>query len=89
MILCFFGGFLLDRVFGVRVGTIIFSSFVVVGQLIYALGKVVLRICWGANCIMTSMGSYHSSYMKLQGVTKVSPLGVAESESRLPVFRFR
>lgn len=38
VILCFFGGFLLDRVFGVRLGTIIFSSFVLVGQVIFALG---------------------------------------------------
>ncbi|KAJ7328138.1 Major facilitator super domain-containing protein 1 [Desmophyllum pertusum] len=38
VVLCFFGGFLLDRVFGVRLGTIIFSLFVLVGQLIFALG---------------------------------------------------
>lgn len=38
VILCFFGGFLLDRVFGVRLGTIIFSLFVLVGQVIFALG---------------------------------------------------
>ncbi|KAM7451827.1 Major facilitator superfamily domain-containing protein 1 [Porites harrisoni] len=38
VILCFFGGFLLDRVFGVRLGTIIFSLFVLTGQLIFALG---------------------------------------------------
>ncbi|KAM9318967.1 lysosomal dipeptide transporter MFSD1 isoform 1-T1 [Pholidichthys leucotaenia] len=38
VVLCFFGGFLLDRVFGIRLGTIIFSSFVCVGQVIFALG---------------------------------------------------
>lgn len=32
VILCFFGGFLIDRVFGVRLGAIIFSCFVTVGQ---------------------------------------------------------
>lgn len=32
VILCFFGGFLLDKVFGIRWGTIIFSVFVTVGQ---------------------------------------------------------
>jgi len=32
VILCFFGGFLIDRVFGVRVGAIIFSLFVTAGQ---------------------------------------------------------
>jgi hypothetical protein len=32
VILCFFGGFLIDRVFGVRIGAVIFSLFVTVGQ---------------------------------------------------------
>ncbi|XP_042371146.1 major facilitator superfamily domain-containing protein 1-like, partial [Plectropomus leopardus] len=32
VVLCFFGGFLIDRVFGIRLGTIIFSLFVCVGQ---------------------------------------------------------
>ncbi|XP_077204694.1 lysosomal dipeptide transporter MFSD1 isoform X2 [Paroedura picta] len=40
VILCFFGGFLIDRVFGIRWGTIIFSIFVCVGQVIFALGAV-------------------------------------------------
>ncbi|XP_070801147.1 lysosomal dipeptide transporter MFSD1 isoform X1 [Pituophis catenifer annectens] len=38
--LCFFGGFLIDRVFGIRWGTIIFSCFVCVGQVIFALGAI-------------------------------------------------
>ncbi|XP_020611830.1 major facilitator superfamily domain-containing protein 1-like [Orbicella faveolata] len=41
VILCFFGGFLLDRVFGMRLGTIIFSLFVLTGQLIFALGAYI------------------------------------------------
>lgn len=32
VVLCFFGGYLLDRVFGVCWGTILFSSIVTVGQ---------------------------------------------------------
>lgn len=40
VILCFFGGFLIDRVFGIRLGTIIFSLFVCVGQIIFALGAL-------------------------------------------------
>uniref|UniRef100_A0A671LLF9 Lysosomal dipeptide transporter MFSD1 n=1 Tax=Sinocyclocheilus anshuiensis TaxID=1608454 RepID=A0A671LLF9_9TELE len=32
VVLCFLGGFLLDRVFGIRLGTIIFALFVVIGQ---------------------------------------------------------
>ena len=35
VILCFFGGFLIDRVFGVRWGAIIFSLFVTVGQVCF------------------------------------------------------
>lgn len=38
IILCFFGGFLIDRVLGVRLGTIIFSCFVTIGQLMFAIG---------------------------------------------------
>ncbi|KAM4887541.1 lysosomal dipeptide transporter MFSD1 isoform 2-T2 [Thomomys bottae] len=38
VVLCFLGGFLIDRVFGIRWGTIIFSCFVCVGQVIFALG---------------------------------------------------
>lgn len=38
VILCFFGGFLLDSVFGMRLGTVIFCCFVVAGQFVFALG---------------------------------------------------
>ncbi|KAM3874916.1 lysosomal dipeptide transporter MFSD1 isoform 2-T2 [Diretmus argenteus] len=41
VILCFLGGFLLDRVFGIRLGTVIFSLFVCVGQIIFATGALV------------------------------------------------
>ncbi|XP_072524601.1 lysosomal dipeptide transporter MFSD1 isoform X1 [Salminus brasiliensis] len=41
VVLCFLGGFLLDRVFGIRFGTVIFSLFVCVGQVIFALGALV------------------------------------------------
>ncbi|KAG7248528.1 hypothetical protein CRUP_027488, partial [Coryphaenoides rupestris] len=40
VVLCFLGGFLLDRVFGIRLGTIIFSVFVCVGQVIFAAGAL-------------------------------------------------
>ncbi|XP_078495475.1 lysosomal dipeptide transporter MFSD1 [Ciona intestinalis] len=45
VILCFFGGFLLDRILGVRMGSIIFSLFVLGGQLIFALGAT-LELMW-------------------------------------------
>lgn len=38
--LSFFGGFLIDRVFGIRLGAIIFSLFILAGQLIFGLGGV-------------------------------------------------
>lgn len=38
VILCFIGGFLLDRVFGIRLGTIIYMAILLVGQMIFAAG---------------------------------------------------
>jgi len=35
VILCFIGGFLIDRVFGVRWGAIIFCGLVTIGQVLY------------------------------------------------------
>ncbi|XP_017095734.2 lysosomal dipeptide transporter MFSD1 [Drosophila bipectinata] len=40
IVLCFVGGFLIDRVFGIRLGTIIYMLIVLVGQLIFATGGV-------------------------------------------------
>ncbi|XP_004704171.1 major facilitator superfamily domain-containing protein 1 isoform X1 [Echinops telfairi] len=40
VVLCFFGGFLIDRVFGIRWGTIIFSCIVCIGQVVFALGGI-------------------------------------------------
>uniref|UniRef100_A0A1L8DE70 Lysosomal dipeptide transporter MFSD1 n=2 Tax=Nyssomyia neivai TaxID=330878 RepID=A0A1L8DE70_9DIPT len=45
VILCFIGGFLLDRVFGIRFGTIIYMFILLVGQLIFAMGAV-LNLFW-------------------------------------------
>ncbi|KAG9348315.1 hypothetical protein JZ751_002050 [Albula glossodonta] len=45
VILCFLGGFLLDRVFGIRLGTVIFSLFVCAGQVIFAMGAL-LNAFW-------------------------------------------
>lgn len=38
VILCFFGGFLIDRVFGIRLGAIIFSAIILIGQIIVSFG---------------------------------------------------
>ncbi|XP_069677136.1 lysosomal dipeptide transporter MFSD1-like isoform X1 [Periplaneta americana] len=40
VILCFVGGFLIDRVFGIRLGTVIYATLVVIGQIVFALGGV-------------------------------------------------
>ena len=40
----FIGGFLIDRVFGIRLGTIIFCSIVTVGQIIFATGAFLNNI---------------------------------------------
>ncbi|XP_063721865.1 major facilitator superfamily domain-containing protein 1-like [Symsagittifera roscoffensis] len=39
-VLCFFGGFLIDRVFGLRAGTLIFSGFCIVGHFIVSTGAM-------------------------------------------------
>lgn len=44
VILCFFGGFLIDHVFGIRLGTIVFSSFVLVGHVVFGFGALTNNI---------------------------------------------
>ena len=46
--LCFFGGFLIDRLFGIRLGAIIFSFFILAGQLVFAFGAFANRF-WLMN----------------------------------------
>ncbi|KAG4066419.1 hypothetical protein HA402_007055 [Bradysia odoriphaga] len=45
VILCFIGGFLIDRVFGIRMGTIIYLFILMIGQLIFAMGGM-MDIFW-------------------------------------------
>lgn len=40
IVLCFVGGFLVDRVFGIRMGAIIYMLIVLLGQLVFATGGV-------------------------------------------------
>lgn len=40
VVLCFIGGFLIDRVFGIRMGTIIYMFILLIGQLIFASGAL-------------------------------------------------
>ncbi|XP_076658606.1 lysosomal dipeptide transporter MFSD1 [Halictus rubicundus] len=41
VVLCFIGGFLVDRVFGIRLGTIIYMGLTLIGQIIFAAGAIV------------------------------------------------
>jgi len=44
VILSFFGGFLIDRVFGVRWGAIIFCIFVTIGQVNYKMNELFVNV---------------------------------------------
>uniref|UniRef100_A0A669PXU4 Lysosomal dipeptide transporter MFSD1 n=1 Tax=Phasianus colchicus TaxID=9054 RepID=A0A669PXU4_PHACC len=74
VVLCFFGGFLIDRVFGIRLGTVIFSIFVCVGQVIFALGAL-LNAFWlmevgrfifgiGGESLAVAQNTYAVSWFK-------------------------
>lgn len=41
VILCFIGGFLLDSVFGIRLGTVIYMGLTLIGQIIFASGAMI------------------------------------------------
>lgn len=43
VVLCFIGGFLIDRVFGIRMGTIIYLFVLLVGQILFATGAILDR----------------------------------------------
>ena len=41
VVISMFGGLLLDRVFGIRIGTAVFCALICIGQLVFALGGIV------------------------------------------------
>ncbi|XP_018017099.2 major facilitator superfamily domain-containing protein 1-like [Hyalella azteca] len=41
VVLCFVGGFLIDRIFGIRLGTLIFSTIVTVGHFVFSFGALI------------------------------------------------
>ncbi|XP_060859207.1 major facilitator superfamily domain-containing protein 1-like [Metopolophium dirhodum] len=45
IVMCFIGGFLINRVFGIRLGTVIFALMVVLGQIVFAAGTY-LNTLW-------------------------------------------
>ncbi|XP_018588114.2 lysosomal dipeptide transporter MFSD1 isoform X1 [Scleropages formosus] len=91
VVLCFLGGFLLDRVFGIRLGTIIFSLFVCVGQVIFAagalfnafwlmiLGRFVFGI--GGESLAVAQNTYAVNWFKGKGLNLV--FGLQLSMARL------
>ncbi|KAL4647636.1 major facilitator superfamily domain-containing protein 1 isoform X1 [Arapaima gigas] len=91
VVLCFLGGFLLDRVFGIRLGTIIFSLFVCIGQVIFAagaladafwlmvLGRFVFGI--GGESLAVAQNTYAVSWFKGKGLNLV--FGLQLSMARL------
>ncbi|KAL7741008.1 hypothetical protein ACLKA6_013448 [Drosophila palustris] len=74
IVLCFVGGFLIDRVFGIRMGTIIYMLIVLLGQLIFStgglLGKFWLMIVGrfifgiGAESLAVAQNSYAVLWFK-------------------------
>lgn len=74
VILCFLGGFLIDRLFGIRLGTIIYMLILLVGQLIFASGGM-LGTFWlmivgrfifgiGAESLAVAQNSYAVLWFK-------------------------
>ncbi|XP_016969412.1 major facilitator superfamily domain-containing protein 1 [Drosophila rhopaloa] len=74
VVLCFVGGFLIDRLFGIRLGTIIYMLVLLVGQLIFACGGI-LDAFWmmilgrfifgiGAESLAVAQNSYAVLWFK-------------------------
>ncbi|KAH8390743.1 hypothetical protein KR215_001666 [Drosophila sulfurigaster] len=74
VVLCFVGGFLIDRLFGIRLGTIIYMLILLVGQLIFASGGI-LDAFWlmilgrfifgiGAESLAVAQNSYAVLWFK-------------------------
>ncbi|EDV95921.1 major facilitator superfamily domain-containing protein 1 [Drosophila grimshawi] len=74
VVLCFLGGFLIDRLFGIRLGTIIYMLILLVGQLIFASGAL-LDAFWlmiigrfifgiGAESLAVAQNSYAVLWFK-------------------------
>ncbi|XP_017864226.1 PREDICTED: major facilitator superfamily domain-containing protein 1 [Drosophila arizonae] len=74
VVLCFVGGFLIDRLFGIRLGTIIYMLILLVGQLIFASGAL-LDTFWlmilgrfifgiGAESLAVAQNSYAVLWFK-------------------------
>ncbi|KAH0554201.1 major facilitator superfamily domain-containing protein 1-like [Cotesia glomerata] len=74
VVLCFIGGFLLDRIFGIRLGTIIYMALALAGQIVFATGAIVNKF-WlmmlgrlifgiGAESLAVAQNSYAVLWFK-------------------------
>ncbi|XP_030372170.1 major facilitator superfamily domain-containing protein 1 [Scaptodrosophila lebanonensis] len=74
VVLCFIGGFLVDRLFGIRLGTIIYMFILLIGQLLFASGAL-LNAFWlmimgrfifgiGAESLAVAQNSYAVLWFK-------------------------
>ncbi|XP_021515300.1 major facilitator superfamily domain-containing protein 1 [Meriones unguiculatus] len=91
VVLCFLGGFLIDRIFGIRWGTVIFSCIVCLGQIIFALGGI-LNAFWlmelgrfvfgiGGESLAVAQNAYAVSWFKGKELNLV--FGLQLSMSRI------
>ncbi|KAK8788969.1 hypothetical protein V5799_021255, partial [Amblyomma americanum] len=90
-VLCFAGGFLIDRVFGIRLGAFIFSFIIIVGQVVFAMGAFVNRF-WlmqfgrfifgvGGESLAVAQNTYSVAWFKDKELNTV--FGLQLSISRL------
>lgn len=80
--LCFFGGFLLDSVFGVRWGTIVYLTLALWGQLLFALG-VFKNVYW-----VMVLGRFIFGYVHIYIISLHCPtLNVIISTNHFGLFR--
>lgn len=90
-VLCFAGGFLIDRVFGIRLGAFIFSFIIILGQVVFAMGAFVNRF-WlmqfgrfifgvGGESLAVAQNTYSVAWFKDKELNTV--FGLQLSISRL------
>jgi len=91
VILCFFGGFFIDRIFGIRLGAILFSAIIMIGQFIVATGAFA-NVFWlmavgrfvfgiGGESLAVAQNAYAVSWFKNKELNLV--FGLQLSLSRL------
>lgn len=90
-ILCFFGGFLIDRVFGIRLGAVIFAGCIFLGQLVFAggafinsyyvmiLGRFIFGI--GGESLAVAQNTYAVSWFKDKELNMVFGLQLSISRA--------